>query len=145
MMMRRYRFVEDDLMIGKPETEEVVAQTRQNVKLWNRVDAAEMQSASAQSARYRKVIAGSNKLLIEGLADMLEGGNEGFCGKCAYRYELSYGARDSEQFGGVDLCVGCKEEWRSYLESLPARAAKVFPILEKVSVSNGVERGLARD
>jgi hypothetical protein len=145
IMMRRYRFVEDGLMIGRSETEEVVAQTRQNVKLWNRVDATEMQSASAQSARYRKVIAGSNTLLIEGLADMLEGGNEGFCGKCAYRYKLSYGAQASEQFGGVELCVGCKEEWRSYLESLPARAAKVFPILEKVSVSNGVKGGLARN
>jgi hypothetical protein len=138
MMMRRYRFVEDDLMIGRPETEEVVVQTRQNVKLWNRVDATEMQSASAQSARYKKVIAGSNTLLIEGLADMLEGGNEGFCGKCAHRYELSYGAQASEQFGGVELCVGCKEEWRSYLETLPARAAKVFPILEKVPVSKEV-------
>jgi len=145
MMMRRYRFVEDDLMIGRPETEEVVVQTRQNVKLWNRVDATEMESASAQSARYRKVIAGSNTLLIEGLADMLESGNKGFCGKCAHRYERSYGAQASEQFGGVELYVGCKEEWRSYLESLPARAAKVFPILDKVPVSNGVKGGLARN
>jgi hypothetical protein len=91
------------------------------------------------------VIAGSNTLLIEGLADMLEGGNKGLCGKCAHRYELSYGAQASEQFGGVELCVGCKEEWRSYLESLPARAAKVFPILDKVPVSNGVKGGLARN
>ncbi|TLS25786.1 hypothetical protein PpBr36_06879 [Pyricularia pennisetigena] len=39
MMMRRYRFVEEDLTIGKPETAAVVAQTRRNFKLWNRVDA----------------------------------------------------------------------------------------------------------
>ncbi|KAL8387038.1 hypothetical protein RB595_010204 [Gaeumannomyces hyphopodioides] len=39
MMMRRYRFVEEDLTIGRPETDAIVAQTRRNVKLWNRVDA----------------------------------------------------------------------------------------------------------
>lgn len=39
MMMRRYRFVEEDLTVGKPETAAVVAETRRNFKLWNRVDA----------------------------------------------------------------------------------------------------------
>jgi hypothetical protein len=139
MMMRRYRFVEDGLMIGRPETEDVVAQTRQHVKLWNRVDAAGIQSSTTETARYRNVIAGSKKLLIDGLADMLEGSNEGDCVDCTYRHNLSYGAQASEEFGGVKLCDGCKEEWRSYLESLPARAAKVFPIRTKVSRSNDIK------
>jgi hypothetical protein len=139
MMMRRYRFVEDGLMIGRPETEDVVAQTRQHVKLWNRVDAAGIQSSSTETARYRNVIAGSKKLLIDGLADMLEGSNEGDCVDCTYRHNLSYGAQASEEFGGVKLCDGCKEEWRSYLESLPARAAKAFPIRTKMSRSNDIK------
>jgi len=46
MMMRRYRFVEDGLMIGRPETDHVIAQTRQHVKLWNRVDAAKTNGVS---------------------------------------------------------------------------------------------------
>ncbi|KAF7349846.1 Alpha-ionylideneethane synthase abl3 [Mycena venus] len=37
MMMRRYRFVEEGLTIGKPETNQVITQTRANFKLWNRV------------------------------------------------------------------------------------------------------------
>jgi hypothetical protein len=125
MMMRRYRFVEEDLTIGKPETEHVVAQTRQNFKLWNRVDATEMKGV--QSARYRDVIRRSNKLMFPGLAEMLESAAEGQCDCCHYR--LSYGAEASGRFGGVKLCVDCREDWRAYLEAFPARAAKVFPVL----------------
>ncbi|TLD10184.1 hypothetical protein PgNI_05380 [Pyricularia grisea] len=47
MMMRRYRFVEEDMTIGKPETAAVVAQTRRNFKLWNRVDAQVPQDSAA--------------------------------------------------------------------------------------------------
>ncbi|KAL8351287.1 hypothetical protein RB598_006188 [Gaeumannomyces tritici] len=43
MMMRRYRFVEEGLTIGRAETDVVVAETRRNVKLWNRVDAVPQQ------------------------------------------------------------------------------------------------------
>ncbi|MGW3635424.1 hypothetical protein ACWD7F_35700 [Streptomyces sp. NPDC005122] len=38
MSMRRYRFVEDGLTIGTPETSEVVRAARANVKLWYRSD-----------------------------------------------------------------------------------------------------------
>lgn len=38
LMMRRYRFVDDALTIGNPETEQVVMDARAHVKLWNRVD-----------------------------------------------------------------------------------------------------------
>ena len=44
MMMRRYRFVEEALAIGKRETEHVIDQTRKNHKLWNRVDEHETAS-----------------------------------------------------------------------------------------------------
>ena len=127
MMMRRYRFVEEDLTIGKPETEHVVAQTRQNVKLWNRVDATEKKGVQSQSARYTDVITQSSKLMFPGLRDMLESAADGHCYRCHYR--LSYGAEASGRFGGVELCDCCREKWRTYLEAFPARAVEVFPIL----------------
>lgn len=53
MMMRRYRFVEEDLTVGKAETAAVVDETRQNVKLWNRVDAQGAKAGEAAASRGR--------------------------------------------------------------------------------------------
>lgn len=50
MMMRRYRFVEEDLTVGKAETAAVVDETRHNVKLWNRVDAQNTAAAGMTPA-----------------------------------------------------------------------------------------------
>jgi hypothetical protein len=127
MMMRRYRFTEDGLAIGRPETEHVVTQTRQNVKLWHRVDAS---NKSVHSARYADVVAHSDKLMFPGLVDILESSAEGHCDRC--RYRLSYGAEASGQFGGVELCDSCREEWQTYLRAFPTRAAKVLPVLRIV-------------
>ena len=68
MMMRRYRFVEEDLTIGKPETEHVVAQTRRNVKLWSRVDETEKRGVQTRSARYTDAISRSSNLMFPGCA-----------------------------------------------------------------------------
>ena len=48
MMMRRYRYVEDGLTIGNPETDSIVAQTERNVKLWNRVTVGEGSQSRSQ-------------------------------------------------------------------------------------------------
>jgi len=128
MMMRRYRFVEDDLTIGNPETERVVAQTRQIVKLWYRVDTTD--ETSLHSARYADIIARRDKLMFAGLAEMLQSSDDGHCDRCVYR--LSYGAEAVGQFGGVKLCDGCKEAWGKYIESFSARAAEVFPVVKSV-------------
>ncbi|KAF5352160.1 hypothetical protein D9758_009192 [Tetrapyrgos nigripes] len=125
MMMRRYRFVEDDLIICKPETDHVVDQTRHNYKLWNRVDAGENSKTVQGLQRYRNLISRSDELMFTGLADFLETGGDGVCDRCQYR--ASYGAESNYRFGGVELCVECKAKWRDYLESFPERAAKVFP------------------
>jgi hypothetical protein len=122
MMMRRYRFTEDDLTIGRPETDHVVTQTRQNFKLWHRVDAS---NKSVHSARYVDVVARSDKLMFPGLVDILESSADGDCDRCHYR--LSYGAEAPGRFGGVELCDSCREEWQVYLTAFPARAAKVLP------------------
>jgi hypothetical protein len=135
MTMRRYRFIEDNLTIGNPETEYVVKQTRKNFKLWNRVDA--IGKNEAHSERYVDAIARSEELMFPGLVEMLESGEQDRCKDC--RYRQAYGAEASGRFGGVELCQKCREEWQSYLEALPARAAEVFP--ELLSVGAVDEKG----
>lgn len=127
MMMGRYRFVEEGLTIGRPETEDVVTQTRRHFKLWNRVDSR--QESSADQASYREAIRQSGRLLFDGLAELLQRQEpeRGRCGQC--RYRMSYGAERLGKFGGVELCDGCRELWRAYVESLPQRAAVAFPEL----------------
>jgi len=123
MMMRRYRFVEDDLIIGKPETDQVVVLTRQNFKLWNRIDVNE--GNVEDKGRLESAIAQSAHLMFQGLAEILE--DDGNCENCYHR--ASYGAKGTYKFGGVELCDNCKVKWRDYLEEFPKRAAKVFPEL----------------
>ncbi|MCS7475805.1 hypothetical protein ACFFQW_24615 [Umezawaea endophytica] len=124
MMMRRYRFTEEDLTIGLPEDEHVVTQTRRNVKLWNRVDVT---GRSVRDARYATLAARSDELMFPGLVELLEGSAAGHCDDC--RHRLSYGAEGVGRFGGVELCDGCRGEWQAYLRAFPARAAEVFPVL----------------
>lgn len=128
MNMRRYRFVEEDLTIGRPETLKVVVETRNNVKLWNRVDVIKGgESNLTDHARYKMALARSNTLMFPGLAEMLQKSSEESCENCHYR--LSYGAETAGRFGGVELCDGCRKKWKAYVEDFPARAARVFPVL----------------
>jgi hypothetical protein len=128
MMMRRYRFVEEDLTIGKPETNQVITQTRVNFKLWNRVDANKMKDISEEDIqRYKDILARSEELMFRGLDQLPETGGDGVCDTC--RYRASYGAETTHRFGGVELCAGCRAKWRGFLESFPDRATQVFPEL----------------
>jgi len=136
-MMRRYRFVEEGLTIGGVETEDVVRQTREHVKLWNRVDLMDEcggcnggGNGGSGRERYLDVIEQRDKFLFEGLAQLLEMQTPGRerCEECVYR--TSYGSERLGQFGGVRLCEGCKETWRVWIELLPQRAWAVFPELD---------------
>lgn len=128
MLMRRYRFVDENLTIGVPETEEVVSLTRANFKLWYRIDADKTKKVSEESfQRYRDVLAASEEVLFPGLAQTLETAGDGNCDTCIHR--ASYGAEDTHCFGGVKLCDDCRASWRHFLESFPDRAAKAFPEL----------------
>ncbi|KAJ6559528.1 hypothetical protein B0H19DRAFT_1288899 [Mycena capillaripes] len=128
MLMRRYRFIEENLTIGVPETEGVVSLARANFKLWYRIDANKIKDVSEESIQcYKDVLARSDELLFPGLADVLEMSGDGDCDTCLYR--ASYGAEASHRFGGVQLCDSCRVKWRGYLESFPDRAAKAFPVL----------------
>ncbi|KAH7122020.1 hypothetical protein B0J13DRAFT_648154 [Dactylonectria estremocensis] len=116
MMMRRYRFVEDGLTIGNPESDAVVQQNRRNFKLWNRVDAKDVQVQGKQ--RYAELLTRSDELMFRGLGGLLESFGGGQC------------STSSRQFGGVQLCDGCSTQWRDFVETLPERAKTVFPQID---------------
>lgn len=126
MMMRRYRFVEEDLTIGKIEDMTVIDQTRRNFKLWNRVDGNGVVALNAE--RYDLAISRSDELLFPGLADYLENADNHRCNKCVYRE--AYGAKSSHCFGGVQLCGRCRSKWGQFLDTLPERTKKAFPDLD---------------
>ncbi|KAJ6786774.1 hypothetical protein PWT90_10765 [Aphanocladium album] len=123
MTMRRYRFVEDGLTIGNPETDQVVTQTRENFKLWNRCDSVDQRVA--EQSRYQHVLLCESKLLFDGLSSLLE--KDERCPDC--HYQDLYGAKVNGKFGGVELCSNCQLQWRDFIGTISQRAAKVFPIL----------------
>jgi len=125
MAMRRYRFVEEELTIGRPETDQVVEQTRNNVKLWNRVDAGNANAVAA--ARYEGVMEREERLLFHGQAELLRGDSGSSCGECLRK--TSYGAQEVGRFGGVRLCETCQQRWREYADGAVARAVAAFPVL----------------
>ncbi|KAJ7439624.1 hypothetical protein B0H11DRAFT_1751836 [Mycena galericulata] len=133
--MRRYRFVEEDLTIGKPETDHVIMQTRQNLGLWNRIEAQANKRFSEEGVqRYRDALVRRNELMFSGLAEMLETAGDGHCNTCSFRE--SYGAVGDYQFGGVALCNDCRAKWRHYHELLPQRARLAFPELHDEAVNS---------
>ncbi|KAI4629606.1 uncharacterized protein J4E87_002792 [Alternaria ethzedia] len=127
-LMRRYRFIEDGMMIGRPETTAVITQARQQFKLWNRVD---MQDGDVKDVeRYNHVVARSDELMFDGLREFLDASNENTCKGCQHRE--THGGQTSFSFGGIKLCDGCKESWGAYVESFSARFADVFPEIKNV-------------
>jgi hypothetical protein len=132
LMIRRYRFVEDGLVIGIAETEDVVKQTRQNFKLWNRVESTD--GCKADDASYLETIRRGDMLLFAGLKELLQKQDKDRerCRQCQYR--MSYGARRLEQFGGGELCDELQGGWRLHIESLPRRAAAAFPELRETQL-----------
>ncbi|PYH29892.1 ABA 3 protein [Aspergillus neoniger CBS 115656] len=124
MTMRRYRFVEEGLTIGKTESEEIINETRQNFKLWNRLDADSVTSLDIK--HYDMLLSRCDDLMFPGLAEWLEADSQ-HCTQCVYR--KAYGAQRAHCFGGVELCSKCRDVWREYLKTLPERTKQAFPDL----------------
>jgi hypothetical protein len=132
-MMRRYRFVQEGLCLGVPETALVEDDARQHVRLWHRVE--QDGAASGDDDRYKLVLQREEELLMPGMARMLQEDRDRRCKSCQFR--LVYGAESSGRFGGVQLCMACREEWQDYLEKLPSRAATAFPTLSGLLKTTG--------
>jgi hypothetical protein len=111
MTTRRYRFVEDGLMIGRPETEQVVVE--------------ETLTQPIQNDHYAEVIEQSEKLMFPGLCELLQSSAFKHCLSCSHA--AINGSKDMGQFGGVQLCDKCKQEWRRYMQEFPMRFATAFP------------------
>lgn len=141
MMMRRYRFVEEGLALGKRETERIITQTRRNHKLWNRLDEQEAakDKSSESLKQYSHVLRNKDVLFFEGLAEMLEKKDGTSCAEC--RYRKTYGTAEAYTFGGVHLCVQCREQWRAYLGDLHTRIRRSFPEAAKTLRTSRLQVG----
>ncbi|MFC8275926.1 hypothetical protein ACFUJR_25960 [Streptomyces sp. NPDC057271] len=128
MSMRRYRYVEDGLTIGKPESDAVVAQARANVKLWYRKETEQGLIFPQRSwADDRDAMAAVSDLLYPGLEATLVRTVEEFCKRCV-RHPI-YGARgEAGMFGGVDVCDKCRQAWRAYVLSSGRRHAQALSL-----------------
>jgi hypothetical protein len=123
IVMRRYRFVEDGLVIGRPETLTVVKQARAKFKLWNRVDAQDSEVEGVD--HYTAMTARSDELVFDGLSGYLEASKNVTCQECqehqSCKEDTLYG------LGGVRLCDECRDEWGAHIDTFPNRFASVFP------------------
>lgn len=118
MTMHRYRFVEEDLTIGRPENDEVKALAHQNAKLWFRDDRSG--SLLANDRRYKYVLSQHKQLLFSGLGKILVDSRNTACLQCRQTRTVND--------GGSHLCEGCERVWRLYLKKLPARLLSTFPV-----------------
>jgi len=133
MVMRRYRFVEESLTIGRPETNKLIDEARRHMKLWNRVDVKDggKDGNSLDVQRYKDLIRSCSKdLMYPELDDFLEHGDDATCTDC--RFRQTYGAESNHRFGGVDLCKQCKVAWGAYIDSFPKRTLEAFPELKSL-------------
>ncbi|MCC2280660.1 hypothetical protein LKL35_35450 [Streptomyces sp. ET3-23] len=126
MLMRRYRFVENGLVVGLPESEGTVAAASQNVKLWHHLAPGSSQAGETEVAGsyYRTVMAGERKWLFPGLANLLGQSNAARCPSC--RPPEAHRAEETAGFGGMRLCNGCRSEWDAYLRDFPSRLKEVL-------------------
>ncbi|KAK5651852.1 hypothetical protein OQA88_11621 [Cercophora sp. LCS_1] len=122
LTMRRYRFLEDGLTLGLPDTAQMVQDARQHVKLWARLDKGV--KAAEDDERYAFVAAQNELLLFPELLELLEQGLETHCAECVV--PAVYGAPAPGEWGGAKLCGKCKMEWKRYMESLLPRAMEAF-------------------
>ena len=127
--MRRYRFVEEGLTIGKPENSTVVKQVRQHVKLWNRVG-SQNSTSDRDVERYNDMLARKDELMFEGLSEFLDENNQITCRDCLQKTESR--EKTMYAFGGVQLCGKCRDGWGKYVSAFPERFASVFPEVGEV-------------
>ncbi|MFJ5306688.1 hypothetical protein [Streptomyces sp. NPDC088350] len=117
MTMRRYRYVEDSLTLGNPETARTVDQARKNVKLWYRL------SPTAQdNNHYRDILANQGRVLFPGFAAILENAGP-TCFDCVYPSQFTPAPA---HFAGVRVCAEHRKAFDTHLGELPARARRTL-------------------
>lgn len=129
VMMDRYRFVEEGLSMGKgvDDVETRIEDARDKIKLWNRVELRES-SVKKDGGLCEMLKEKRGDLMFDGLEEYLRREQDEYCSRCCYQ-NLNMAGSSTQRFSGVELCRDCKDEWRSYLETLHIRAGRVFPEL----------------
>lgn len=132
MMMRRYRFCEEGLVIGKCEDERVRKAAKNHEKLWHRLEEREGQSRKqAGQLRLEKILSKQDKLFFRGFVDILEESNrqDSALSSPAQRNSLDAGeeGKAKKKFGGDLLNDRAREQWRSYASGLNERVKRAFP------------------
>jgi predicted metal-binding protein len=118
------------LTIGMPEDTRMVEETRENIKLWNRVDSKEEAAEHAwDETSYRRALEAEEEVMFEGFGDLLRQGSRHACEDCN-KNPVHLAAQQMYQFAGVRLCEVCRREWDAYVGTLPDRAVQAFPILQ---------------
>lgn len=126
MMMHRYRFVEEDLTIGRPGDSEVIENARRNVKLWFRRKKCDRLAPSDH--RYELVQSRRERLLFPGMAEMLERSSDG--ARFQYRKCSHFDSGKNRNDRTSRLCGCCENLWLEYIVSLPDRVVRAFPELK---------------
>ncbi|MBH1937719.1 hypothetical protein I5Q34_26185 [Streptomyces sp. AV19] len=123
LLMHRYRYVEDGMMIGKEETGKVVRNARENVKLWHRREEA---GPEATRSPLEELLSPVRHMLPDAVVDCMTRAAADRCPDCD-RSAVS-GTREEKVFGGVRLCASCRHDWRRYLKGSWNRWSEVLPL-----------------
>lgn len=125
MTMRRYRFVEEDLTIGKPEDETVRDAAKKHVKLWHRLD-FDLAKQQLSEARLRKILSMQDRIFFPGFVDILEQvkGNDSLL---STPDDPDASADGEHLFGGKIARATVAEQWGLYVLQLDARVKSAFP------------------
>ena len=143
MTMRRYRFVEEGLTIGKPEDDAVREDAKMHVKLWHRLDFDEARQQQHEE-RLRRIFSMQHQILFPGFVGILEQ---------ARRNDISLSrsgvqARvDGEHpFRGRITKSSVAEQWKLYVLNLEERVKCAFPevVLSPGLPANEVKNSLHR-
>lgn len=144
MMMRRYRFVEEGLVIGKSEDDSVRAAAKKHEKLWHRLEGRTESHEQEGQIRYEKILSKQDRLLFRGFVDILEESirqdsplacpvyTTTHHGKRRKTSEAADDSSDKPRFGGALQDVSAREQWRSYASTLNERVKLAFPEVEVI-------------
>ncbi|KAK4623793.1 Alpha-ionylideneethane synthase aba3 [Fulvia fulva] len=122
MMMRRYRFVEEGLVIGKSEDENVQKAAKKHEKLWHRLELDQSRQQAGQ-VHFDRILDKQDAILFEGFVDILNDGNR----QDSAMSSPTIDGEAEKRFGGALLSDSVREQWREYALGLNDRVLKAFP------------------
>ncbi|SMQ54927.1 unnamed protein product [Zymoseptoria tritici ST99CH_3D7] len=121
MIMRRYRFCEEGLVIGKAEDTSVIDAARKHEKLWHRLDQQEIVLQQGVE-RCELIFSMENTLCFRGFVDILLDAD-----RSDSPLEFPSSPVEKNGFGGALAHQAAGQIWKSYALRLPERVRRAFP------------------